>query len=61
VEAVNNPAERRRRGRLAREEALHRLSWPTLAARLDRVLTEVAGLPTIEPDREPAAGTLVDG
>jgi glycosyltransferase involved in cell wall biosynthesis len=45
VGAVNDPAERRRRGRLAREEAIHRLSWPTLAARLDRVLSEVAGFP----------------
>jgi glycosyltransferase involved in cell wall biosynthesis len=61
VQAVNDPDERRRRGQLARQEALHRLSWPTLAARLDRVLTEVAGLPTIEPDREPVAETLVDG
>jgi glycosyltransferase involved in cell wall biosynthesis len=61
VEAVNAPAERLRRGQLAREEALQRLSWPTFAARLDRVLTEVAGLPTIEPDRTPAAETLVDG
>jgi glycosyltransferase involved in cell wall biosynthesis len=42
TEAVNDPAERRRRGKLAREEAIHRLSWPTLAARLDRVLSGVA-------------------
>jgi glycosyltransferase involved in cell wall biosynthesis len=45
VEAVNEPEERRRRGWLAREEAIHRLSWPTVAARMDRVLSEVAGLP----------------
>jgi glycosyltransferase involved in cell wall biosynthesis len=57
VEAVNDPEERRRRGRLAREEAIHRLSWPTLAARLDRVLSEVAGLPAAE-DEAKAAETV---
>jgi len=60
VEAVNDPAERRRRGGLARNEVLHRLSWPMLAGRLDRVLTEVAGLPAGEPGEEEAAETLVD-
>jgi glycosyltransferase involved in cell wall biosynthesis len=60
VEAVNDPAERRRRGQLAREEALHRLSWPTLAARLDRVLSEVAGVvPAGEAEEAPRrSGTV---
>jgi glycosyltransferase involved in cell wall biosynthesis len=53
IAAVNEPGERRRRGRLAREEALHRLSWPTLAARLDSVLSEVAGLPTAGEEAKP--------
>jgi glycosyltransferase involved in cell wall biosynthesis len=57
AEAVNDPAERRRRGRLALEEAIHRLSWPTLAARLDRVLSEVAGVAATETE---AAETFVD-
>jgi glycosyltransferase involved in cell wall biosynthesis len=56
VEAVNDPAERRRRGQLAREEALRRLSWPMLASNLDRVLSEVAGRSAPEP-----AQTVVDG
>jgi len=60
VEAVNDPEERSRRGRLAREEVLHRLSWPMLASRLDRVLSEVAGITSGEPGQEPAE-TLVDG
>jgi glycosyltransferase involved in cell wall biosynthesis len=59
VEAVNDPAERRRRGQLAREEALHRLSWPTLAARLDRVLSEVAGV-VPAGEAEEAAETVGD-
>jgi glycosyltransferase involved in cell wall biosynthesis len=62
VEAVNRPAERRRRGRLAQEEATRRLSWPTLASRLDRVLSEVAGLTRGEPEpEEEPAGTVADG
>lgn len=43
VEAVNDPAERRRRGRLAHEVAVQRLSWSTVATRLDRLLSEVVG------------------
>jgi glycosyltransferase involved in cell wall biosynthesis len=60
VQAVNDPEERRRRGRLAREETLQRLSWPTLARSLDGVLREVAG-PAVGPTEgaEPAE-TLVD-
>ena len=59
VEAVNEPEERRWRGRLAREEAVHRLSWPTLAARLDRVLSDVAGLPAAAGEAK-AAETVGD-
>jgi glycosyltransferase involved in cell wall biosynthesis len=55
VEAVNEPEERRRRGERAREEALGRFSWPMLAARLDRVLGEVAGVTAGEDEAaEPA-------
>jgi glycosyltransferase involved in cell wall biosynthesis len=61
LEAVNDPEERRRRGRLAQEEAIHRLSWPTLAARLDRVLSEVAGVAVSERGEEEVAGTVLDG
>jgi glycosyltransferase involved in cell wall biosynthesis len=60
-EAVNDEAERRRRGGLAREAALHRLSWPMLARRLDKTLSEAAGLdlpaaPASEP--VPTASTM---
>jgi glycosyltransferase involved in cell wall biosynthesis len=58
AEAVNDPAERRRRGRLALEEAIHRLSWSTSAARLDLVLSEVAGFAA--PRAEGAAETVGD-
>jgi len=37
VEAVNAPAERRRRGRRAREVALERYAWPSLAERVAAV------------------------
>jgi glycosyltransferase involved in cell wall biosynthesis len=37
VEAVNEPAERRRRGLRAREVALERYAWPALAERVARV------------------------
>ena len=60
VEAVNDPEERRRRGRLAREEALQRLSWPTLAGSLDGVLREVAGLPVGPREGARPAETVVD-
>ena len=60
LEAVNDPEERRRRGRLAHEEAIHQLSWPTLAARLDRVLSEVGGVAVSELAKEEAAGTVLD-
>jgi glycosyltransferase involved in cell wall biosynthesis len=41
-EAIDEPAERARRGALARETALARWSWPALADRLADVLEEVA-------------------
>jgi glycosyltransferase involved in cell wall biosynthesis len=40
VECVDDPAERERRGALARETALERWSWPALAERLGAVLAE---------------------
>jgi glycosyltransferase involved in cell wall biosynthesis len=43
VEAVNEPEERHRRGRLAQAAAVDRFSWPGIAARLASVLAEVAG------------------
>jgi glycosyltransferase involved in cell wall biosynthesis len=45
-DAIDDPAERRRRGALARETALERWSWPALAERLSGVLAEVAGMRT---------------
>ena len=41
-QAVDTPSERARRGNAARRAALARWSWPALAARLARVLDEVA-------------------
>jgi len=41
-QAVDTPSERTRRGNAARRAALARWSWPALAARLARVLDEVA-------------------
>lgn len=41
VQAVNDPPERRRRGKLGRAAAVERFSWPSIAARLDAVLSEV--------------------
>jgi glycosyltransferase involved in cell wall biosynthesis len=60
IQAVNDPEERRRRGQLARDEALRRLSWPMLASRLYQILNEVAGLTTGEPGRAPAAEPALD-
>jgi glycosyltransferase involved in cell wall biosynthesis len=39
---VNEPDERRARGRAARADALDRFSWPALAGRLAEVFDEVA-------------------
>lgn len=41
VEAVNRPAERRRRGRNAREKALAGYTWPRVGARLAALLRDV--------------------
>jgi glycosyltransferase involved in cell wall biosynthesis len=41
VEAVNDPTERRRRGRAAREDVCQRFSWTTIAEQLSVVLDEV--------------------
>jgi glycosyltransferase involved in cell wall biosynthesis len=41
-EAIDDPAERARRGALARETALERWSWPALAERLAGVLGAAA-------------------
>jgi glycosyltransferase involved in cell wall biosynthesis len=60
-EAVNDTEERHRRGALAREAAVHRLSWPMLARRLDEALTEAAGQDwpaAPEPERTGAASTM---
>ncbi len=44
VEAVNNGDERRRRGDAALRAARARFAWPSIATRLDQVLSEVAGV-----------------
>jgi glycosyltransferase involved in cell wall biosynthesis len=43
VEAVNDPAERRRRGALAAEDARAKYSWPALAARVAAVYEAARG------------------
>jgi glycosyltransferase involved in cell wall biosynthesis len=43
VEAVNDPEERRRRGRNAREAALDRYAWPALAERVAAVYDTARG------------------
>ena len=43
VEAVNDPAERRRRGENAREVALERYAWPALAERVAAVYETALG------------------
>jgi glycosyltransferase involved in cell wall biosynthesis len=43
AEAVNDPRERRRRGKQAREAAHERFSWSGIAAQLASVLAEVVG------------------
>jgi glycosyltransferase involved in cell wall biosynthesis len=54
VAAVNDTAERRRRGARARELALELYSWPGIAARVAAVFDEVAG-----GARRPAPGITV--
>jgi glycosyltransferase involved in cell wall biosynthesis len=43
VEAIDRPAERRRRARAAEEAALERFTWPAVAGRLARILRATAG------------------
>ncbi len=43
VEAVNEPAERRRRGEAASEDARAKYSWPALAAKVARVYESALG------------------
>jgi hypothetical protein len=50
-DAIDDGAERARRGRLARETALARWSWPALAGRLAGVLNDVAATPAPVPPR----------
>jgi glycosyltransferase involved in cell wall biosynthesis len=50
VAAVNDPAQRRRRGAAARAVALERYAWPSLAGRVAGLFDEVAG----ERPRAPA-------
>ncbi|HEY3020340.1 MAG TPA: glycosyltransferase, partial [Solirubrobacteraceae bacterium] len=45
VEVVNDAAERRRRGMLARREARERFSWPALTAELAGVLEDARATP----------------
>ena len=49
--AIDDGAERARRGRLARETAVARWSWPALADRVANVLGEVAATPAPTPPR----------
>jgi glycosyltransferase involved in cell wall biosynthesis len=49
VECIDDGAERRRRGALAREAALERWSWPALAERLGDVLAEAAAAAPARP------------
>ncbi len=52
VQAVNEPEERLRRAARGREAAIKRLSWPTLAAKLDEALREViAPHPAVDAGR----------
>ncbi|HKS69248.1 MAG TPA: glycosyltransferase, partial [Ktedonobacterales bacterium] len=51
VEAVNDAAERRRRGEAAYAKMRERYGWPALAARLAAVYEQVAGAAVI-PDLE---------
>jgi glycosyltransferase involved in cell wall biosynthesis len=50
VEAVNRPAERRRRGEAAARDARARFAWPALARRVARVYDEVRGASPAEPE-----------
>jgi glycosyltransferase involved in cell wall biosynthesis len=50
IEAVNDPRERARRGRAARETVRERFSWATSAAQLATILEDVVGEPGIDDD-----------
>jgi glycosyltransferase involved in cell wall biosynthesis len=47
VAAADDGAERARRARRARETALERFAWPSIAGRVAEVLRSAAGLPTL--------------
>lgn len=55
VEAIEHPAERRRRARLAEEAALERFTWPAVSGRLERLLRDAAGPRPGRPDGRAAA------
>lgn len=57
VAAVNDPAERARRGAQARAAALERYAWPTLAGRVAGLFEEVAGERAMAGAR-PGAGAM---
>jgi glycosyltransferase involved in cell wall biosynthesis len=48
VEAVNEPAERRRRAGAARRDAERRFAWPSLAERVAAVYEDAAARPAAE-------------
>jgi glycosyltransferase involved in cell wall biosynthesis len=47
AEVIDDPRERERRGTLARQAALERFSWPSIAGDLASVLERVAGAETV--------------
>jgi glycosyltransferase involved in cell wall biosynthesis len=49
IEVIEHPAERERRGRLARADVGRRFSWPGVAARLEGVFEEVVRAPRQAP------------
>ena len=60
VEAIDDPAERRRRAALAEAAARERFAWPAVAERLGAVLEEVVAEdpPDPEPSEPPARAAL---
>lgn len=57
VAAVNVPAERRRRGELARAEAVARYGWKRVGSEISAVLEEVIGIGWAGRGHGPALGT----
>ncbi len=53
VEAADDPAERERRGRLARGEVCERFSWDAITAELAQVLADVANLDAVSEADSP--------